>query len=89
MPRHSSVCCYYLPRFYFALLQFEFDVIIFFCYSMRLMLLFTTFYFVLLQYAKTFLSLMARISKDQTVQYILTMIDDMLQVLKGKKNNSI
>nr|AFM90690.1 ATPase, H+ transporting, lysosomal, V1 subunit H [Callorhinchus milii] len=31
------------------------------------------------QYAKTFLNLMAHISKEQTVQYILTMIDDMLQ----------
>ena len=32
------------------------------------------------QCAKTFLSLMGHIAKDQTVQYILTMIDDMLQV---------
>jgi V-type H+-transporting ATPase subunit H len=32
-----------------------------------------------LQCAKTFLNLMGHISKDQTVQYILTMIDDMLQ----------
>ncbi len=32
------------------------------------------------QCAKTFLNLMGHISKDQTVQYILTMIDDMLQV---------
>ncbi|XP_041046102.1 V-type proton ATPase subunit H isoform X3 [Carcharodon carcharias] len=31
------------------------------------------------QCAKTFLNLMAHISKEQTVQYILTMIDDMLQ----------
>jgi len=31
------------------------------------------------QCAKTFLNLMGHISKDQTVQYILTMIDDMLQ----------
>ena len=32
------------------------------------------------QCAKTFLSLLEHISKDQTVQYILTIIDDMLQV---------
>lgn len=32
------------------------------------------------QCAKTFLSLMAHISKEQTVQYILTLIDDTLQV---------
>ncbi|XP_051879646.1 V-type proton ATPase subunit H isoform X2 [Pristis pectinata] len=31
------------------------------------------------QCAKTFLNLMTHISKEQTVQYILTMIDDMLQ----------
>ncbi|XP_043921452.1 V-type proton ATPase subunit H [Protopterus annectens] len=31
------------------------------------------------QCAKTFLNLMAHISKEQTVQYVLTMIDDMLQ----------
>uniref|UniRef100_A0AAQ4Q2N5 ATPase H+ transporting V1 subunit H n=1 Tax=Gasterosteus aculeatus aculeatus TaxID=481459 RepID=A0AAQ4Q2N5_GASAC len=31
------------------------------------------------QCAKTFLSLMAHISKEQTVQYILTLIDDTLQ----------
>ncbi|XP_038665280.1 V-type proton ATPase subunit H isoform X2 [Scyliorhinus canicula] len=31
------------------------------------------------QCARTFLNLMAHISKEQTVQYILTMIDDMLQ----------
>ena len=37
-------------------------------------------YVLLFQCAKTFLSLMGHISKDQTVQYILTMIDDMLQV---------
>jgi len=34
--------------------------------------------------AKTFLSLMGHISKDQTVQYILTMIDDMLQEDKSR-----
>lgn len=32
------------------------------------------------QCAKTFLSLLEHISKDQTIQYILTTIDDMLQV---------
>ncbi|KAM3840583.1 V-type proton ATPase subunit H isoform 2-T2 [Vipera latastei] len=31
------------------------------------------------QCAKTFISLMTHISKEQTVQYILTMVDDMLQ----------
>lgn len=31
------------------------------------------------QAAKTFLNLLGHISKDQTIQYILTMIDDMLQ----------
>lgn len=34
------------------------------------------------QCAKTFLSLLEHISKDQTVQYILTILDDMLQVCK-------
>lgn len=33
-----------------------------------------------LQCAKTFMSLLGHVSKDQTLQYILTMIDDMLQV---------
>ena len=33
------------------------------------------------QCAKTFLSLLEHISKDQTVQYILTIMDDLLQVL--------
>ena len=32
------------------------------------------------QCAKTFLNLLGHISKDQTIQYILIMIDDMLQV---------
>lgn len=32
------------------------------------------------QAAKTFLNLLGHVSKDQTIQYILTMIDDMLQV---------
>lgn len=36
--------------------------------------------FVFAQCAKTFLNLMAHISKEQTVQYILTLIDDTLQV---------
>ncbi|XP_011061960.1 PREDICTED: V-type proton ATPase subunit H-like [Acromyrmex echinatior] len=31
------------------------------------------------QAAKTFLNLLGHVSKDQTIQYILTMIDDMLQ----------
>lgn len=34
--------------------------------------------------AKTFLNMMAHISKDQTVQYILTMIDDILQEDKAR-----
>lgn len=33
------------------------------------------------QCSKTFLSLLEHISKDQTLQYILIMIDDMLQVI--------
>lgn len=37
-------------------------------------------FFFLTQCAKTFLNLMAHISKEQTVQYILTLIDDTLQV---------
>lgn len=32
------------------------------------------------QLAKTFLSLLEHVSKDQTIQYVLVMIDDMLQV---------
>lgn len=32
------------------------------------------------QCAKTFLNLLGHVSKDQTIQYILIMIDDMLQV---------
>lgn len=36
------------------------------------------------QCAKTFLSLLEHISKDQTVQYILTIIDDMLQEDKNR-----
>lgn len=32
------------------------------------------------QCAKTFLNLLSHVSKDQTIQYILVMIDDMLQV---------
>uniref|UniRef100_A0A673K0J6 V-type proton ATPase subunit H n=1 Tax=Sinocyclocheilus rhinocerous TaxID=307959 RepID=A0A673K0J6_9TELE len=38
------------------------------------------------QCAKTFLNLMAHISKEQTVQYILTLIDDTLQVKTQCKN---
>lgn len=34
-----------------------------------------------MQCAKTFLNLLGHVSKDQTLQYILTMIDDMLQVM--------
>jgi V-type H+-transporting ATPase subunit H len=33
------------------------------------------------QLAKTFLSLLEHVSKDQTIQYVLIMIDDMLQVI--------
>ena len=36
------------------------------------------------QCAKTFLSLLEHISKDQTIQYILTMMDDMLQEDKSR-----
>lgn len=32
------------------------------------------------QCAKTFLSLLEHVSKDQTIQYVLVLIDDMLQV---------
>ena len=32
------------------------------------------------QCAKTFLNLLEHVSKDQTVQYVLVLIDDMLQV---------
>lgn len=32
------------------------------------------------QAAKTFLNLLGHVSKDQTIQYILVMIDDMLSV---------
>jgi len=32
------------------------------------------------QCARTFLNLLGHVSKDQTIQYILIMIDDMLQV---------
>ena len=33
-----------------------------------------------LQSAKTFYSLLGHISKDQTIQYLLTLVDDFLQV---------
>ncbi|XP_044010131.1 V-type proton ATPase subunit H isoform X2 [Aphidius gifuensis] len=36
------------------------------------------------QAAKTFLNLLGHVSKDQTIQYILTMIDDMLQDDHGR-----
>lgn len=36
------------------------------------------------QCAKTFMNLLGHISKDQTIQYILTMIDDMLQEDKSR-----
>lgn len=36
------------------------------------------------QCAKTFLNLLGHISKDQTIQYLLTMIDDMLQEAKSR-----
>lgn len=39
------------------------------------------------QAAKTFLNLLDHISKEQTTQYILTMIDDMLQVFSLKLYN--
>lgn len=32
------------------------------------------------QCAKTFLNVLEHVSKDQTIQYVLVMIDDMLQV---------
>ena len=38
----------------------------------------------LLQLAKTFFNLMSHIAKDQTLQYILTMLDDVLQVNKSR-----
>jgi len=41
-----------------------------------------TFFF---QYAKTFFNLMSHIAKDQTLQYILTMLDDSLQVRELRK----
>ncbi|KAG1671953.1 V-type proton ATPase subunit H [Nymphon striatum] len=37
-----------------------------------------------MQCAKTFMNLLGHISKDQTIQYILTMIDDMLQADKSR-----
>jgi len=42
---------------------------------------FTVVYLSCMQCARTFLNLMANISRDQTVQYIVTMIDDILQVV--------
>lgn len=37
------------------------------------------------QSAKTFLNLLSHVSKDQTIQYILVMIDDLLQVWISSK----
>ncbi|KAL3889425.1 hypothetical protein ACJMK2_001769 [Sinanodonta woodiana] len=37
-----------------------------------------------MQFAKTFFSLMSHIAKDQTLQYILTMLDDVLQEDKSR-----
>ncbi|XP_069107073.1 V-type proton ATPase subunit H-like [Argopecten irradians] len=37
-----------------------------------------------LQFAKTFFNLMSQIAKDQTLQYILTMLDDVLQEDKSR-----
>lgn len=34
------------------------------------------------QAARTFLNLLGHVSKDQTIQYILIMVDDMFQVYK-------
>lgn len=36
------------------------------------------------QCAKTFLNLLSHVSKDQTIQYILVMIDDLLQEDRGR-----
>lgn len=35
------------------------------------------------QCAQTFLNLLGHVSKDQTLQYILVLVDDMLQVCAG------
>lgn len=35
------------------------------------------------QCTKTFLSLLEHVSKDQTIQYVLVLVDDMLQVSKN------
>ncbi|KAL4218423.1 V-type proton ATPase subunit H [Mactra antiquata] len=37
-----------------------------------------------MQFAKTFFNLMSHVAKDQTLQYILTMLDDALQEDKGR-----
>lgn len=42
-----------------------------------------------MQCAQTFLNLLGHVSKDQTLQYILVMIDDMLQVSQKSKFNHI
>ena len=36
------------------------------------------------QLAKTFLNLLNQISKDQTIQYLLTLLDDVLQVKRSQ-----
>jgi V-type H+-transporting ATPase subunit H len=42
------------------------------------------------QLAKTFFSLLSKISKDTTLQYLLTLLDDLLQVsLKTKPFTSV
>jgi len=43
----------------------------------------------LFQYAKTFFNLMSHIAKDQTLQYILTMLDDSLQVRELRHQSKI
>ena len=40
------------------------------------------------QLAKTFLNLLSSISKETTIQYLLTLLDDILQVNKKYSNNS-
>lgn len=42
-----------------------------------------------MQYARTFLNLLGHVSKDQTLQYILVLIDDILQVNNRVNNNLI
>jgi len=42
--------------------------------------LYCKLFFIIFQFAKTFFNLMTHIAKDQTLQYILTILDDVLQV---------